>query len=97
MTTQDSKPVQTPVTPDLKHRFDDYPQNNIINAVCQIDTILNFLYASLDTAQKLPPATHCTVERLISDKTHLINNVTNAIYIVDSLNSDVKAIAQAMD
>ena len=86
-----------PKTPDFKHRFDDCPANNIGCATGQIKTVLGFLYNALHDAEKLPPASHLTVERLISDKKMLIESVNNALFIIDSLNSDIAAIAETID
>lgn len=88
---------KAPATPDFSHRYDDCPPNNIINAACQIDTVLGFLYSTLEEAQTLPPASHLTVDRLISDQKMLINCVNDALHIIDSLNRDVKAIVKVMD
>lgn len=84
-------------TPDLSHRYNDYPQNNILYASSQIQTVLSFIYNALEDAQK-PLAPHnISVERLLSDKKALVEEIQDALYIIDSLNRDVKAIAFAVE
>jgi hypothetical protein len=97
MTNPNETTVKTPVTPSFKHRYDDCHANNIGCATGQINTVLSLLYNALHDAEKLPPASHLTVERLISDKKMLIESVNNALHIIDSLNSDIAAIAETID
>ncbi|MDD5229280.1 MAG: hypothetical protein PHN45_05495 [Methylococcales bacterium] len=87
----------TPKKPDFKHRYESFPQNNVINASCQISTVLTFLYEILEPKNTLPPAHVCTVERLHQSNESLKKQVMDALFIVDSLNSDILAIAQAME
>ena len=87
----------TPTKPDFKHRYEGFPQNNVINASCQISTVLTFLYEVLEPEKTLPPAHVCTVERLHHSNESLKKQVMDALFIIDSLNSDILVIAQAME
>jgi hypothetical protein len=93
----ESTPTFTPKTPDFKHRYDDCPANDIGCATGQINTVLRLLYDILQPKTTLPPAHVCTVERLHSDSESLKQQVMDALFIIDSLNSDIAAIAQTID
>lgn len=86
-----------PKTPDFKHRHEDCPPNSIGCATGQINTVLNLLYGILQPKTTLPPAHVCTVERLHQDNESLKQQVMDALFIIDSLNSDIAAIAQTID
>lgn len=87
----------TPKTPDFKHRCADFPENNIGCATGQIKTVLTLLYGILQPTKTLPPAHVCTVERLHQDNEILKQQVMEALFIIDSLNSDILAITQVME
>lgn len=99
MTNQDSNQNKTPVTtvtPDFSHRCADYPENEIAIASNQIKTVLSFIYPLLEPKSTLPPAHVCTVERLHADNESLKEQIINALFIVDSLNRDIHAIAETI-
>lgn len=85
----------TPVNPDFKHRYENLPQNNIIHATCQISTVLGFLYPLLEPS-KTPEVSLSMVSDLYRKHENLKEEILNALFIIDSLNSDAQVIAQAM-
>jgi hypothetical protein len=86
----------TPKTLDFKHRCADIPQNNVIHASCQLNTILQFLYPLLEPA-KMPEVSLSMIDDMHRNHEHLKSEVLDALFIIDSLNSDILVIAQAMD
>jgi hypothetical protein len=86
----------TPKTPDFKHRCADFPENNIANATGQIETVLNFLYPLLNPA-KMPEVSLSMIEDMHRNHENLKHEILGALFIIDSLNDDILAIAQAME
>lgn len=87
----------TSIKPDFKHRYEDLPQNNIIHAAKQIDTVLHLLYVILEPNSALPPAHACTVERLHESNEYLKQQVLDSLFIIDSLASDICVIANSIE
>ena len=86
----------TPKTPDLKHRFDDCPSNSIGCASSQIKTVLNLLYPLLEPS-KPKEITIEMVNDLHKNQEQFKQEILDILFIIDSLNSDIAAIAQTID
>ena len=86
----------TPKIPDFKHRYADIPQNNVIHASCQLSTVLKFLYPLLEPA-KMPEVSLSMIDDMHRNHENLKSEVLEALFIVDSLNSDILVIAQVME
>lgn len=89
--------LQTPVTPDFKHRYADLSCNNLIHATAQIQTVLSLLYPNLEPKKELPPAHVCTVERLHQSHESEKAQILDALFIIDSLSRDIEAIANTIE
>ena len=100
MTNQNPTESKTPATtstPDFSHRCADYPENNIIHATSQIQTVLRLLYPKLEPKKELPNAEFCTPERVRDDVNSAKQDIMDALFIIDSLTRDIEALANMID
>ena len=100
MTNKNLNPKKTNesrVTPDLSHRYDDFPECNIICATAQIQTVLRLLYPKLEPKKELPNAEFCTPERVRDNVNSAKQDIMDALFIIDSLTRDIEALANMID